>query len=257
MQITWNGDVDHARDIDPMDAIARSARNLSADERYILYRLAAGLLRDPGTMAHTGMRVLLPVADFAQHGGLKSNVAYRRLGAATEALFGRTVEIEFGNGNALHFVWASSMWTRDDAFELNFTGPFVQHLLDAIAKSEARRSSAPFCISLREKHEVGESSRLVALEPAKPKSKLKSRRPRRVIQWSRLLQRVKKRLKKLVSAEQADRLIELADTEEPWRRMSRSKFHDFTARDIGALTAWLIDKMDTAEDMRLTIPYAG
>jgi hypothetical protein len=257
MQITWTGDVDHARDIDPTDAIARSARTLSADERYILYRLAAGLSRDPGTMAHTGMRVLLPVADFAQHGGLKSNVAYRRLGAATEALFGRTVEIEFGNGTELHFAWASSMWARDDTFELNFTDTFVQHLLDAIAKSEASRSRAPLCISLKEEHEGGDNILLVALEPAKPKSKLKPGRPCRVIQWPRLLQRVKKRIKRLVSAEQADRLIELTDTEEPWRRMSRSKFHDFTARDIGTLTAWLIDKMDIAEVMPLTIPYAG
>ncbi|NHZ78046.1 hypothetical protein F2P44_01865 [Massilia sp. CCM 8695] len=257
MQITWTGDVDHARDIDPTDAIARSARTLSADERYILYRLAAGLSRDPGTMAHTGMRVLLPVADFAQHGGLKSNVAYRRLGAATEALFGRTVEIEFGNGTELHFSWASSMWTRDDAFELNFTGTFVEHLLAALTQSAGSASDTPSFISLEEKHECRDNILLVALAPAKPKSKLKPGRPCRVIQWPRLLQWVKKRLKRLVSAEQADRLIELADTEEPWRRMSRSKFHDFTARDIGALTTWLIDKMDTAEDMPLTIPYAG
>ncbi|MDM5180969.1 replication initiation protein [Massilia sp. DJPM01] len=257
MQITWTGDVDHARDIDPTDAIARSARNLSDDERYILYRLAAGLSRDPRTTAHRGMPVLLPVAEFAQHVRLNGKRAYRRLGAATEALFGRTVEIEFGNGTELHFAWASSMWTRDDAFELNFTDTFVQHLLDAIAKSEASRSRAPLCITLKEEHEGSDNILLVALEPTKSKSKLQPRRPRRVIQWPRLLDRVKMRLKRLVSAEQADRLIELTDTEEPWRRMSRSKFHDFTTRDIGTLTAWLIDKMDTAEVMPLTIPYAG
>lgn len=257
MQISWTGDVDHALDIDPTAAIARSARNLSDDERYILYSLAAGLSRGPCTTAHTGMPVLLPVAEFAHHVRLKGKRAYRRLGAAAEALFDRIVEIEFSNGNALHFSWASSMRTQDDHFELHFTHTFVQHLLAATAKSEASRSRAPLCISLKEEYEGGDNVLLVALELTKRKSKLKPGRPCRVIKWPRLLQRVKKRLKRLVSAEQADRLIELTDAEEPWRRMSRSKFHDFTARDIGALTAWLIDKMDTAEDMRLTIPYAG
>ncbi|MDM5181829.1 hypothetical protein PO883_32130 [Massilia sp. DJPM01] len=182
MQITWTGDVDHARDIDPTDAIARSARNLSDDERYILYRLAAGLSRDPRTTAHRGMPVLLPVAEFAQHGGLQRNVAYRRLGAAAEALFYRTVEIEFGNGTELQFAWASSIRTHDDCFELNFTGTFVEHLLAALTQSAGSASGTPSFISLKEKHECRDHNLLVVLKPTKPKSKLKPGRPRRVIQ---------------------------------------------------------------------------
>lgn len=221
-------------------ALLRSARNLSPDEKYILRKLALEIAnRLDGAPRNLAITLVLPVSAFSEQTGVRGKHAYRRLGAAAETIFMRSVVTELDGWAELHFRWASSMWTGEPGFELEFTETFVRYVVAAQARpSTAQRSSSG---GLRY---VQADNSDFGSAPVQGATKLQPKRPRRVITWLNLIHRVKKRLKKVLPADQVDDLIDFAGKEEPWSRASRSKFHQFTARDLTVLYDWIMARKD-------------
>jgi hypothetical protein len=236
------------RDTDVAAALVQSARNLSSDERYILHRLAAEMSFDlRGATGYPGVTVRLPVAEFAAQNGLRRSVAHRRLGAAAESLLGRWVQVDTSSDEKEELAWATSMDTASDAFELRFTGLFVWHLLSALSQSGNNGRTLPVALTAEDVWRTGatlDGKSVVESGRQQFKRKYLRQNRRKAISWSRLLHRVKNRLKKVMPTRQAERLLDLAESEDPWYTVSRLQFRDFNARDLDALFNWLIERKD-------------
>ncbi|MBA5686722.1 RepB family plasmid replication initiator protein [Rugamonas apoptosis] len=229
-------------------ALAESARNLSVDERYILRRMASVVAQSPAAAREpAGALITIPVVEFAAHAGLTPKVAFRRLDVATHALFDRSVCLNFDDGATSHFVWADSLTNGIEYFDLRFSGTFISYLFTVLRSDRAGVPrglltfsdlvSAPAVLDRGQKMPYGLPIVLI--------SRLKARKKRpKTMPMSRLLVRVARRLKNVVSKERLDDIFDVIHRTSRWRRMEDARYYKFTHRDLDEMHDWIVKNMD-------------
>lgn len=235
-------------DLKFQQALADSARNLSADERYVLRRLASVISRDPRTTRHADVFVTLPVCDFTLHAGITTKAASRRLDIATHSIFERSIHLPWSDGTERTIRWAEARCADDDSFDLSFADAFVRYLAmvlrpvpnDEVIKTvgtiDGVDGSAVLCKGTSQPHGL----------PVVLSSRLKSRTKRpKGMSMQRLLKRLSRRLKRSMDVDHRRDAVDMVAEDSPWRDKANRKYYKYTHRDLNVIHDWVVEKMES------------
>lgn len=234
------------RDLLLQQALADSARDLSADERYILRRLASVVARHrPETTKFADVLVSLPVGEFAAHAGLTLKVALRRLDVATHSLFNRRVRL-LSDDVDTSIAWVGTRREAAAYFALTFTGFFVEHLFSILRPDwrEEIVGVVEFAGGVTGPATLCRGSTAPHGLPIMLTSRLKARGRRpKGMSMTHLLKRVAKRLKGHIDKDRLDDILDVVIQDSPWRGMDNSKYYKFSHRDLYDMQKWIFMKM--------------
>lgn len=123
------------RNVNMSNALARSAHNLSLNEKRVI---ACGIASTNSTsvkdanlaIVHGGWSIRINALDFAEFAGLDTKNAYKQLRDAALSLKGRTWSIQQGK-KVTHFAWMGRVAYHDGEgwIELDFSNYTAPHLL--------------------------------------------------------------------------------------------------------------------------------
>jgi hypothetical protein len=232
-------------------ALADSARGLSIDERYVLRRLVSVVSQDPaGTHPDLGTLITIPVAEFAARTGITPKVARRRLDVATNSLFGRIVSIRFSD-RGTDFCWVTKVGSAEDFFDLQFSGFFLKYLAQVVGGANADISKAllSFADALNEPAAAARGAKVPADLSIVLISRLQARGKRpKSLKWHQLSGRVRKRLKRHLTPDEIEDVMQVAGNKSPQARL-RGRHYDYSHRDIAGLYDWIMENKDKPDFM--------
>jgi hypothetical protein len=232
-------------------ALADSARGLSIDERYVLRRLVSVVSQDPaGTHHHLGTLITIPVAEFAARTGITPKVARRRLDVATNSLFRRIVSIRFSD-QGTDFCWVTKVGSSEDFFDLQFSGFFLKYLAQVVGGANADISKVllSFADALNEPAAAARGAKVPADLSIVLISRLQARGKRpKSLKWHQLSGRVRKRLKRHLTPDEIEDVLQVAGNKSPQARL-RGRHYDYSHRDIAGLYDWIMENKDKPDFM--------
>ncbi|WP_348700302.1 RepB family plasmid replication initiator protein [Duganella fentianensis] len=234
-------------------ALADSARGLSIDERYILRRLVSVVSQNAvGTHPHWGALISIPVKEFAARTGITPKIARRRLDVAVHALFGRVVKMEFYDWGT-DFCWVTKISSGEEFVDLEFSNFFLEYLKQVVGgvNVDTSKGLLSFADALNEPVAAARGTKIPADLSVVLISRLQARGKRpKSLKWHQLSCRVRKRLRKHLTPDEIEEVMQVAENNSPQARLRR-RHYNYSHRDIDGLFDWIMghkDKPDFTED---------
>lgn len=231
-------------------ALADSARGLSVDERYVLRRMASIVADSPSAgVSFAGVSVVLPVAEFAASAGITFKVARRRLDHAVQALFSRTVSVQYSD-RWEGFRWTDARSEYADAFEMNFSGPFLRHLRAIAIAGGSSQTLQPFADAVNAPAVTARGFKVPGDLSVVLVSRLQARQKRPTgMTKAQLKQRLRKRLKRVLDRDGIQDAEDALSAKGPLR--SGHKYTKYSHRDLDLLYNWVMKNKDKPDYLEL------